>query len=75
VTAAHRSPSRRDSRSWRDLSKDTIKQGMRERLTTSRDGHPHRHVTGDNRLTAATIAEEAGVDDFLAEAPPKPSSR
>ena len=28
-------------------------------------------VTGDNRLTAAAIAEEAGVDDFLAEATPE----
>ena len=30
-------------------------------------------VTGDNRLTAAAIAAEAGVDDFLAEATPRPS--
>ena len=32
-------------------------------------------VTGDNRLTAAKIAEEAGVDDFLAEATPEAQAR
>src|SRR6185503_13286128 len=37
----------------------------------ARDGHPHDHVTGDNRLTAAKIAEESGVDDFLPEATPE----
>ena len=31
-------------------------------------------VTGDNRLTAATIAREAGVDDFVAEAKPRTRS-
>ncbi len=31
-------------------------------------------ITGDNPLTAAVIAREAGVDDFLAEATPKPNS-
>ena len=31
-------------------------------------------ITGDNRLTAASIAAEAGVDDFLAESTRKPSS-
>ena len=30
-------------------------------------------ITGDNRLTAAAIAKEAGVDDFIAEASPKTS--
>ena len=32
-------------------------------------------VTGDNRLTAAKIAEESGVDDFLAEATPEAQAR
>jgi K+-transporting ATPase ATPase B chain len=52
--------------------KDTIKQGMRERFDHLRAmGIRTVMVTGDNRLTAATIAEEAGVDDFLAEATPE----
>ncbi len=37
----------------------------------ARDGHQTVMVTGDNRLTAAKIAEESGVDDFLAEATPE----
>jgi len=32
-------------------------------------------ITGDNHLTAAAIAQEAGVDDFLAEAKPETNSR
>jgi K+-transporting ATPase ATPase B chain len=52
--------------------KDTIKQGMRERFDHLRAmGIRTVMVTGDNRLTAATIAGEAGVDDFLAEATPE----
>jgi K+-transporting ATPase ATPase B chain len=52
--------------------KDTIKDGMRERFDQLRAmGIRTVMVTGDNRLTAATIAEEAGVDDFLAEATPE----
>jgi K+-transporting ATPase ATPase B chain len=52
--------------------KDTIKQGMRERFDHLRAmGIRTVMVTGDNRLTAAKIAEEAGVDDFLAEATPE----
>ena len=52
--------------------KDTVKQGMRERFDQLRAmGIRTIMVTGDNRLTAAKIAEEAGVDDFLAEATPE----
>jgi K+-transporting ATPase ATPase B chain len=52
--------------------KDTIKAGMRERFDQLRAmGIRTVMVTGDNRLTAAKIAEESGVDDFLAEATPE----
>ena len=52
--------------------KDTIKQGMKERFDQLRAmGIRTVMVTGDNRLTAAKIAEESGVDDFLAEATPE----
>src|SRR5579875_2415534 len=52
--------------------KDTIKEGMRERFDQLRRmGIRTIMITGDNRLTAAKIAEEAGVDDFLAEATPE----
>jgi K+-transporting ATPase ATPase B chain len=52
--------------------KDTIKQGMKERFEQLRAmGIKTVMVTGDNRLTAAKIAEESGVDDFLAEATPE----
>ena len=52
--------------------KDTIKEGMRQRFDQLRAmGIRTIMITGDNRLTAATIAEEAGVDDFLAEATPE----
>jgi K+-transporting ATPase ATPase B chain len=52
--------------------KDTIKEGMRARFGQLRAmGIRTVMVTGDNRLTAAKIAEEAGVDDFLAEATPE----
>jgi K+-transporting ATPase ATPase B chain len=52
--------------------KDTIKEGMKERFDQLRAmGIQTVMVTGDNRLTAAKIAEEAGVDDFLAEATPE----
>jgi potassium-transporting ATPase ATP-binding subunit len=52
--------------------KDTIKEGMRDRFDQLRAmGIRSVMVTGDNRLTAAKIAEEAGVDDFLAEATPE----
>ncbi|HET9720068.1 MAG TPA: potassium-transporting ATPase subunit KdpB [Solirubrobacteraceae bacterium] len=52
--------------------KDTIKEGMRERFDRLRAmGIRTIMITGDNRLTAAKIAQEAGVDDFLAEATPE----
>src|SRR5262245_46633177 len=52
--------------------KDTVKDGMRARFDQLRAmGIRTIMVTGDNRLTAAKIAEEAGVDDFLAEATPE----
>jgi K+-transporting ATPase ATPase B chain len=52
--------------------KDTIKEGMKARFDHLRAmGIRTVMVTGDNRLTAAKIAEESGVDDFLAEATPE----
>src|ERR1700754_1121566 len=52
--------------------KDTVKEGMRARFEQLRAmGIRTVMVPGDNRLTAAKIAEEAGVDDFLAEATPE----
>ena len=52
--------------------KDTVKDGMAERFAQLRAmGIRTIMVTGDNRLTAAKIADEAGVDDFLAEATPE----
>ncbi|MGR3288813.1 MULTISPECIES: potassium-transporting ATPase subunit KdpB [Bacillus] len=52
--------------------KDTVKPGMRERFEKLRKmGIKTIMCTGDNPLTAATIAKEAGVDDFIAESKPK----
>jgi K+-transporting ATPase ATPase B chain len=52
--------------------KDTVKEGMSQRFEQLRAmGIRTVMVTGDNRLTAAKIAQEAGVDDFLAEATPE----
>jgi K+-transporting ATPase ATPase B chain len=52
--------------------KDTVKEGMRQRFDQLRAmGIRTIMITGDNRLTAAKIAEESGVDDFLAEATPE----
>ncbi len=52
--------------------KDTVKQGMAERFAELRAmGIRTVMITGDNPLTAAAIAQEAGVDDFLAEATPE----
>lgn len=52
--------------------KDTVKPGMRERFDQMRQmGIRTVMITGDNPLTAQTIAREAGVDDFVAEARPE----
>ncbi|MEZ4300493.1 MAG: potassium-transporting ATPase subunit KdpB [Polyangiaceae bacterium] len=52
--------------------KDVVKGGMRERFAELRRmGIKTVMITGDNQLTAAAIAAEAGVDDFLAEATPE----
>ena len=52
--------------------KDVVKGGMRERFDQLRAmGIRTVMITGDNPLTAAAIAREAGVDDFLAEAKPE----
>jgi len=52
--------------------KDVVKGGMKERFLQLRAmGIRTVMITGDNPLTAAAIAHEAGVDDFLAEAKPK----
>jgi len=52
--------------------KDIVKGGMRERFDQLRAiGIRTVMITGDNPLTAAAIAREAGVDDFLAQATPK----
>jgi potassium-transporting ATPase ATP-binding subunit len=52
--------------------KDTVKQGMIERFKQLREmGIRTVMITGDNPVTAAAIARESGVDDFLAEATPE----
>nr|WP_231506315.1 potassium-transporting ATPase subunit KdpB [Paenibacillus sp. UNC451MF] len=52
--------------------KDTVKPGMKERFDQLRKmGIKTIMCTGDNPLTAATIAREAGVDDFIAESKPE----
>ncbi|NUK81058.1 potassium-transporting ATPase subunit KdpB, partial [Streptomyces lunaelactis] len=52
--------------------KDVVKEGMRERFQELRRmGIKTVMITGDNPLTAKAIADEAGVDDFLAEATPE----
>jgi K+-transporting ATPase ATPase B chain len=56
--------------------KDTIKEGMQARFEHLRSmGIRTVMVTGDNRLTAAKIAGESGVDDFLSEATPEAKLR
>ncbi|HNM98413.1 MAG TPA: HAD-IC family P-type ATPase, partial [Marmoricola sp.] len=56
--------------------KDVVKPGMRERFDQLREmGIRTVMITGDNPLTAASIAAEAGVDDFLAEATPEDKMR
>ncbi|MEV8046020.1 potassium-transporting ATPase subunit KdpB [Streptomyces griseoluteus] len=66
----------RDGRGARVLGvvhlKDVVKHGMRERFAELRRmGIRTVMITGDNPLTARAIAQEAGVDDFLAEATPE----
>jgi K+-transporting ATPase ATPase B chain len=52
--------------------KDVVKPGMKERFAQLRRmGIKTVMITGDNKLTAAAIAAEAGVDDYLAEATPE----
>jgi K+-transporting ATPase ATPase B chain len=52
--------------------KDVVKEGIREKFAEMRSmGIRTVMITGDNPLTAASIAQEAGVDDFLAEATPE----
>jgi potassium-transporting ATPase ATP-binding subunit len=52
--------------------KDVVKQGIREKFAEMRQmGIRTVMITGDNPLTAAAIAQEAGVDDYLAEATPE----
>src|SRR5579875_2817511 len=52
--------------------KDVVKEGIRERFDALRSvGIRTVMITGDNPLTAAAIAQEAGVDDYLAEATPE----
>ncbi|WP_287129178.1 potassium-transporting ATPase subunit KdpB [Candidatus Cyanaurora vandensis] len=56
--------------------KDIIKPGIRERFAELRRiGIKTIMVTGDNRITASVIAQEAGVDDFVAEATPEDKIR
>jgi K+-transporting ATPase ATPase B chain len=56
--------------------KDVVKGGIKERFAELRRmGIKTVMITGDNRLTAAAIAAEAGVDDFLAEATPEAKLR
>lgn len=56
--------------------KDIVKKGIKERLASLRQmGIKSLMITGDNPLTAAAIASEAGVDDFLAEAKPEDKLR
>jgi K+-transporting ATPase ATPase B chain len=56
--------------------KDTVKPGMSQRFEELRRmGIRTVMVTGDNKLTAATIARDAGVDDFVAEAKPEEKIR
>ena len=67
---------RKPGEGWKVLGvirlKDTVKPGMRERFDEMRAmGIRTVMITGDNPLTAAAIAREAGVDDFLAEATPE----
>ena len=72
-TAARRSSSPRTARALGVVQlKDVVKEGIRERFEQLRRmGIRTVMITGDNPLTARAIADEAGVDDFLAEATPE----
>ena len=63
----------RAARSWASIYlKDIVKGGIKERFAELRRmGIKTIMITGDNPLTAAAIAAEAGVDDFLAQATPE----
>ena len=76
----HRAQGRHTTGRWREGSralgvielKDIVKGGIRERFAELRRmGIRTIMITGDNPLTAASIAAEAGVDDYLAEATPE----
>jgi K+-transporting ATPase ATPase B chain len=70
--AARRWSSRKSTALGVIYLKDIVKGGLKERLARLRAmGIRTIMITGDNPLTAAVIAREAGVDDFLAEAKPK----
>ncbi len=57
---------------WRDLPEGHREARHRRPVRRpAKDGDPHRMITGDDPRTAAVIAQEAGVDDFLAEATPE----
>ena len=78
---ARASLARAERRSWspkapgcwgRSSLKDIVKGGIKERFAELRQmGIKTVMITGDNPLTAAAIAAEAGVDDFLAQATPE----
>ena len=69
----HAAGGRRDGRLLGVIHlKDIVKGGIRERFAELRRmGIRTVMITGDNPLTAAAIAAEAGVDDFLAQATPE----
>ena len=73
LVVAERDPSSGTARALGVIHlKDIVKEGIRERFAEMRSmGIRTIMITGDNPLTARAIAEEAGVDDFLAEATPE----
>jgi K+-transporting ATPase ATPase B chain len=72
VRAARRSSWRRPRSARRGALKDVVKGGIKERFAHLRKmGIRTVMITGDNPLTAAAIAAEAGVDDFMAQATPE----
>ena len=74
VAARQHAPAgqRRQPRAGRGRAQDIVKPGIQSRFAELRRmGIKTVMITGDNKLTAASIAAEAGVDDFLAEATPE----